>query len=162
MSYELEQLFKVRNHREKKARNRVIRSKAEVNQAREAKESRRQALSDFRCRRLEEERRLVAELTARPGTVQDLLCFNSRVQHLRDRQTEKAKAVATAEEEVAAAETRLQDARRAHAQAYRQQVKIDTHRSLWLQVYNSTLVKAAENEMDACSRTATASGKISL
>jgi hypothetical protein len=159
MTYPLQQLLRVRDHRERKAQNRVARSKALLVQAQAEKERRTRELTAFRRWRLEEEQRLLATLTAQRASVQDLLCFRSRIGGLRADQADRARRVDEAAQQVADAQEALQTARRDHAAAYRQRAKIQAHRERWQTELRIETERTAENEMDDCGRAVFASGE---
>lgn len=152
MSYVLEKMLTVRKHRENKARNHVVRSKAQLAQAEALKDSKAQELSAYHSWRLEEEERMLATFEGQSVVVQDLLCFRSTVRSLRAHQSAKFEQVAAASKQVAETEEQLQAARQAHATAFRQEAKIKAHRKSWMQAYRLEVERAAENEMDACAR----------
>ncbi|MEJ2639035.1 MAG: YscO family type III secretion system apparatus protein [Desulfosarcinaceae bacterium] len=152
MTDPLQQLMTVRDLRERKAQNRVARGKARLEQARAEKGRRTEELVAFQNWRLEEERRQVAALTGQTASVQDLLCFRSRIDGLRADQAARAHRVAEAADQVHAAEADLQTARRAHTKAFRQREKIRSQRERWQAKERREMERAAENELDACGR----------
>jgi hypothetical protein len=159
MTDPLQQLMTVRDLRERKAQSRVAHSKARLEQARAEKDRRAEELTAFRSWRLEEERRQVVALTGQTASVQDLLCFRSRIDGLRADQAARAHRVAEAVDQVNAAEADLQTARRAHAKAFRQREKIHSHRKQLQAEERRKMERAAENEMDACGRAVHGRGK---
>jgi type III secretion protein O len=128
MTYALQQLLAVRNHRERKAQHRVARNQALLVQAQAEKERRTAELAAFRRWRLEEEQRLLTTLTSQKASVQDLLCFHGRISCLRADQTARGQLVDAAAQQVTGREEALQTARRVHAEAFRQREKIKAHR----------------------------------
>jgi hypothetical protein len=152
MTDPLQQLMTVRDLRERKAQSRVARVKARLEQARTEKVRRTEELAAFQDWRLKEERRQFAALTGQTTSVQDLLCFRSRIDGLRADQAARAHRVAEATQEVTTAEDGLQTARQAHAKAFRQREKIRTQRERWQAKERMEKERKAENEMDACGR----------
>jgi hypothetical protein len=148
----LQQLMTVRDLRERKAQRRVAHGKARLERARAEKVRRTEELAAFQDWRLKEEGRQFAALTGQTASVQDLLCFRSRIDSLRADQAARAHRVAEATQEITTAEDDLQTARQAHAKAFRQREKIRTHRKQWQAKERQKMECAAENEMDACGR----------
>jgi hypothetical protein len=147
-------LLKLRNHREQKARNHVVHSKAQLDLAEADKKRKEQDCEAYQHWRLNEEERLFASIQERPIAVQDLLSFRGSVHSLRAGQRDRAHRVEEAAQQVAQAEAALMAARQSHIEACRKQVKIQTYRKRWLKMQQQEEERAAENEMDACGQTA--------
>jgi hypothetical protein len=137
-----------------------VRTKAWLVQACAEKEKRTQELAAFRRWRLEEEQRLLAALTAQRGSVQDLLCFRSRIGGLRADQADRARRVDEATQQVIDAQKAHRTAQRDHAAAYRQRAKIQAHRERWQAELRVETERAMENEMEDRGGAVFANGEI--
>jgi Type III secretion protein YscO len=153
MTYILENLLSIRTHRENKALNHMMNSKAALQHAEDLKRRRIQELCEYRRWRRLEEKRLFDELKHQPASVQDMLCFNDIVNSLRSDQALKMQAVDDSAQQVVKAENELESARKHYASAYRNKQKIEEHKRIWMEDYRLWIEKEAEKEMEECGST---------
>lgn len=157
-TYLLQDLVRVRQHREEQAGERVARARRVLKEAQAALARTRQALADYVVWRVGEERRMLDGLMRRVLKLGELADVRQDIALLRDREFELVDQVKQAEAAVTQAEARLEECRQQHAQAVRDLEKLFEHRALWQREVTHETERAEEAEFEDFSTPVTRSG----
>jgi type III secretion protein O len=131
MSYLLQDLVRVREHREEQAGQAVVRARRALREAKDAAARAEKELHDYAAWRVQEERRKLDSLMRRPLKLGEISDVRQEIGLLREREFEFADRLTQAQAAVAQAETQLEAARQKHAVATRELEKLLEHRRLW-------------------------------
>ena len=139
--YVLQDMVRVREHREEQATQAVTRALRLLREAREAVVKKQQELNDYIAWRVQEERRLLDSLMRRLLKLGDISDVRETIALLREREFEIIDQLRLAEAAVIKAEAHLDECRQKQVKAVRELEKLLEHRRLWLQE------RALEQEM---------------
>lgn len=148
MPYPLEKMLSVRQHREEKKLNQVVKQKEQVKKAVALKHQKEQELVSYRQWRPVEENRLFDHLQSQPANVHDVLYYSDTVDTLREKQADKTQEVHAAISQVDSAEKALQSARQIYAEACRKKTKISEHKEIWMDEHRLQMEQQEENELE--------------
>ena len=130
-AYPLQDMVRVREHREDQATQAVTRAQRQLKEARAALERKQQELVDYTAWRLAEEKRLLDSLMRRQLKLGEISDVRATIGTFRDRELELKDEVVQHEKAVAKAETHLEECRQRQIQAVRDLEKLVEHRSIW-------------------------------
>lgn len=148
MTYILEKILTVREHRENKRLNHMMNCKEQVRKAIIRQRQKEKELYDYRRWRLMEEGRQFDNLKQKAANVNDLMYFTDTLHTLRREQAAKAAMVQDASNQVDTAQNTLQEARRHYARACRKKTKIKEHKEIWMEDYRRNEQRNGENEAE--------------
>lgn len=148
MTYILEKILTVREHRENKSLNHMMKCKQEVRRAVIRQHQKKKELHDYHQWRQLEEGRRFDNLKQKPANVHDVMYFTDTINTLRREQDAKARRVHDASKQVASAENTLKEARQHYAQACRKKMKITEHKKIWMEDYHRQAEQQNENESE--------------
>ncbi|PTY07828.1 hypothetical protein DB347_06275 [Opitutaceae bacterium EW11] len=159
--YLLQDLVRVRQHREEQASEAVARARRLLTEAQAALARSKQELANYTVWRTGEERRLLDGLMRRVLRLGELSDTRQEILLLREREFEFVDRVKQSETAVAKAESFLEECRAKHAQAVRELEKLLEHRTLWQRESALEAERAEDLELEEFSgprgpRTATA------
>jgi F0F1-type ATP synthase membrane subunit b/b' len=146
--YLLEDLVRVREHREEQASERVTRARRLLLEAEAARTHAQKALAEYTVWRVAEEQRRLNGLMRRLLKLGELSDERQEIALLREREFEFVDRVKQADAAVAKAEAHLEETRQQHAQALRELEKLLEHRSLWQREQARELERAEELELE--------------
>jgi type III secretion protein O len=129
--YLLQDLVRVRQHREEQASEAVARAVRLLKEAQAALTEAQQNLADYTVWRVQEERRKLDSVMRRVLKLGELSDVRQEIALLREREFEFVDKVTQAEAAVVKAEAHLDECRQRHAQAVRELEKLLEHRALW-------------------------------
>lgn len=129
--YELQDMVRVRQHREEQAGEAVTRARRRLVEAEENLVKSQRALLDYATWRVEEEKRRLDALMHRTLKLGELSDERAEIALLRDNELALADEVVRAEAAVTEARARLEEARIKHAQAVRDLEKLLEHQMAW-------------------------------
>ncbi len=130
-AYLLQDLVRVRQHREEQAGQAVARARRALKEAKDALTQAEKNLTDYAAWRVQEEKRKLDALMRRILKLGELSDVRQEIALLREREFEFVDLVQQAESALAKAETHLEECRQKHAQAVRELEKLIEHRTLW-------------------------------
>lgn len=148
MNYPLQDLLRVRQHREERAGANLARAARHLDEARAALASAQDDLSEYTVWRIRQEHTMLDGLmrrVLRPGELSDT---RLEISLLREREFEFHDRVRRAEAQVEKAEAALEDARREHAKTVRELEKLLEHRATWQEEQRLHLERAEEAELE--------------
>jgi hypothetical protein len=148
MSYLLQDLIRVREHREEQASQAVIRARRTLREAKDAATRAEKELNDYAAWRVQEERRKLDSLMRRPLKLGEISDVRQEIGMLREREFEFVDRLTQAQAAVAQAETQLEAARQKHALATRELEKLLEHRRLWQRERDLEDERAADLEAE--------------
>lgn len=131
-AYPLQDMVRVRSHREEQASQAVTRARRLLEEARAVVLRLQKELDDYRTWRVHEERRLLDSLMRRLLKLGEISDVRQTIVHLREREFEMIDAVKQAEAAVTKAEVQLEECRGKHIKAVRDLEKLLEHRLVWL------------------------------
>jgi chromosome segregation ATPase len=131
-AYPLQDMLRVRQHREDEANQAVSRARRRLAEARAAVERKQQELKEYAAWRVAEEKRLLDSLMRRPLLVGEITDVRATIGTFRDRELELNDEVVQAEKAVLQAELHLEECRQRQVKAVRDREKLSEHRTLWL------------------------------
>jgi type III secretion protein O len=150
--YELQDMVRVRQHREEQASEAVAKARRVLAEAKRLLEKAEKTLADYAVWRVEEEKRKLDGLMRRMLRLGELSDVRQEIAALREHEFTLMDAVKQAEAAVAAAQAALDEARRKHAQAVRELEKLMEHRSLWQAEVSKEQQMAEDLELEEFSR----------
>ncbi len=131
MSYALQDLVRVREHREEQASEAVARARRLLREAEAALVQAQTNLAEYAAWRIEEEQRMLDGLMRRVLRLGELNDTRQDIALLREREFDFIDKVKQAEAAVAKAEAHLDECRQRHAKAVRDLEKLVEHRAQW-------------------------------
>lgn len=146
--YLLQDLVRVRQHREEQASEAVARARRQLNEALAALTKTQTDLADYTVWRVQEERRKLDGLMRRVLKLGELSDVRQEISLLREREFEFVDAVTQAEAAVEKAEVQLKECRQKHAQTVRELEKLHEHRTLWQREQDLELERAEDLELE--------------
>jgi type III secretion protein O len=146
--YPLGSLLTVREFREQAASNEVNACKARVREAQELVEKRKQELRDYIQWRVEEEKRLFAEIKNREIAYRGLEDHQQDIQQLRGREAQYHESIHQAEAAVEQAKKNLTAAQERHRIACQEKRKIEEHREIWKEEQKKIAALEEDKEME--------------
>lgn len=152
--YALQELVKVRQHREEQASEALLRAQRALADARQALAAAEKTLADYIQWRIAEERKMLDGLMRRVLRLGEISDVRQEIALLRDREFELMDTVRKAEAAVTKAEQLVAEARARQAQAVRDLEKLLEHRTLWAEEERREQEKMEERELEDLSRQA--------
>lgn len=148
MTYPLEELLKVRVHREEAAQIAVTAQRAAVEHADATVQARRQELADYieYCKRREAE--MYEDIMDREVQMRDLDDLKLSISLLQQRQHQIEDQVQSAQQELKQAQAELAQAQADLAAAAKDRRKIDEHKSVWSREEARRAEAEVEKEME--------------
>jgi len=132
-SYALQDLIRVRQHREEQASQAVTVARRRWQEASELVARKQRELADYGAWRVTEETRLLDSLLERPLRMGEITDVRQMIGLLRDREFALTDELRQAESAETKAKAALEEARQKHTKAVRDLEKLTEHRQLWLQ-----------------------------
>lgn len=146
--YLLQDLVRVRQHREEQASQAVARARRQLNEANAALAAAQKRLAEYTVWRVEEERRKLDALMRRVLRMGELTDARQEIALLREREFDFVDQVKQAEAVVGKAEQHLDECRQKHAQAVRELEKLLEHKTLWQQETAREIERAEDLELE--------------
>jgi hypothetical protein len=146
--YLLQDLVRVRQHREEQASEAVARARRLLKDAQARLTQAQKDLADYTVWRVQEERRRLDALMRRVLKLGELSDARQDIALLREREFEFVDQVTQAEAAVTKAETHLDECRQRHAQAVRDLEKLLEHRTLWQRERAQEMERAEDIELE--------------
>jgi flagellar biosynthesis chaperone FliJ len=140
-AYPLQDMVRVREHREDQATQAVTKAQRQLKEARAALERKEQELVDYTAWRRAEEDRLLDSLMRRMLKLGEISDVRATIGTFRDRELELKDEVVQHEKAVAQAEAHLEECRQRQVKAVRDLEKLVEHRTIWQRA------RALEQEM---------------
>ncbi len=147
-AYPLQDMVRVRRHREEQAGQAVARARRLLHEARAAVLKAAQELAAYAEWRVLEERRRLDGLMRRILRLGELSDVRQEIALLREREFEFVDRRKQAEAAVTAAEARLEDSRQSHALTVRELEKLVEHRTLWVLEITRAQERAEDLELE--------------
>lgn len=129
--YPLQDMVRVREHREDQATQAVTKAQRQLKEARAALDRKQQELVDYTVWRIAEENRLLDSLMRRPLKLGEISDVRATIGTFRDRELELKDEVVQHEKTVARAEAHLEECRLRQVTAVRDLEKLVEHRTIW-------------------------------
>jgi type III secretion protein O len=148
MTYILEDLLSLREHREKKALHTLLQSISAINTAEVVKDEKNAALQTYMKWRAMEENRLFEELRHGDKNIHDLQNFNLHIEYFLEEQGRLHDALTQAEKDIEEAKEKKKIARKAYIHAHRELEKLKAHKNAWLKKKYFETERKRENEQD--------------
>lgn len=148
MNYMLQDLVRVRQHREERAGANAARAARQLEEARTALATAQDDLTEYTVWRIERENTLLDGLMRRVLRAGELSDTRTEIALLREREFEFHDRVRRAETQVEKAEAALQEARHDHAKAVRELEKLLEHRAGWQREHRLQMERAEEAAME--------------
>lgn len=130
-AYLLQDLIRVREHREDKASKAVTAAMRAVKEANEQLEARQKELKDYHIWRLQEEERLMDSIMKKPVRLGEITDLKAEIGFLREKEMAYKDAVTQAEAELDRARKALEEAKMVHKKAQQDLEKLLEHREAW-------------------------------
>jgi DNA repair exonuclease SbcCD ATPase subunit len=146
--YQLEDLVRVRQHREEQASEAMVRARRRLKEAQDAHLQAQKDLAEYTVWRVMEERRKLDGLMQRVLKLGEISDVRAEIALLREREFEFVDRVKKAEAAVSKAEEHLQDCRAKHAQAVRELEKLLEHKTTWQREDAVETERAEEAELE--------------
>lgn len=146
--YPLQALLSVRWFREDAAKNAVRAAERKALAAREAVETCRAELAEYRIWRVEETERRYDAIMGVDMSLDDIDAFKAGLAALADGELTRETAAAAAEKEAAACSLAVSKAREAVAEARREAAKIEAHRDIWREEAKKEAERLEDLEME--------------
>lgn len=150
--YDLEDLVRVRQHREEQASEAVTKARRALRDAEAAHLQAQTALADYTVWRVMEERRRMDGLMQRVLKLGEISDARAEIALLREREFEFVDRVKQAEAAVAKAEDHLQTCRSKHTLAVRELEKLLEHKMSWQREEALEMERVEETELEDFSR----------
>ena len=129
--YPLQDMVRVRTHREDQASQAVTRARRLLREAREAVQRQQEELAAYTAWRLAEEKRQLDSLLRRLLKLGEIADVRHAISLLRDREFELQDLLKQAEAAATKAEAHLEECRQRQVKAVRDLEKLVEHRKLW-------------------------------
>ena len=147
-AYPLQDMVRVREHREDQATQAVTKAQRQLKEARAALEQKQKELVDYAAWRIAEENRLLDSLMRRPLKLGEISDVRATIGTFRDRELELKDEVVQLEKNVARAEAHLEECRQRQVKAVRDLEKLVEHRSIWQRARALELEVAEDLELE--------------
>ena len=148
MPYALQPLLKIRTMREDRASGELVAAKRHLAVAEEALEARRRDLAEWEATKEGRRDRIYAAVIGRTVSRDQLDMANEGVARIDEEGALKADNVVRAEGEVREREVAAETARVNLTAATKNRMKIDEHKSVWLQAEAAEQERLAEGELE--------------
>ena len=146
--YHLEDLLKLRTHREKLAFNRIIKARMKLREARNTLKEKNEELSSFIQWRRNEEKRLFKEIKGKYHKIDQLDYYSQLFEALRIEHEKLKDKLYKAEQRVKKAEVEVDKENEIYVKRHREKKKMEEHKKNWLQTKIVTDQRQEENEID--------------
>jgi hypothetical protein len=130
-TYPLQDMVRVREHREDQATQAVTKAQRQLKEARDALARKQQELKDYTAWRIAEEDRLLDSLMRRQLKLGEISDVRALIGTFRDRELQLTDEVVQAEKAVTKAEAHLEECRQRQVKAVRDLEKLVEHRVIW-------------------------------
>lgn len=148
MTYDLEELLNIRNHREEAALNRLLCDKEEFEKAlQQRKEIARQLVAYSKWRKTEEQR-LFEELTLRQRNICEIENYNQSIDHLKEKQHSLINQLTQAQHKISQIEANLKESKKQYARCCRKKRKLEEHKKIWIEENRRKNDRLAEKELE--------------
>jgi hypothetical protein len=148
MDYVLEDLLRVRIHRENTARNAVRAKKQAFENAARLVSRRKEELTEYTSWRINTENTLYGSVKNKLVSVKKLDDLKQKILLLREKETFLEKELFEAKNARQAAEKELAEARAVHKTSIREMKKIEEHKNLWMADMLKEQERSREKEME--------------
>lgn len=146
--YVLQDLVRVRQHREEQAGQAVARARRQLQEAKDALARAEKELVEYTVWRVGEERRRLDSLMRRVLKLGELSDVRQEIALLREREFEFVDRVKQAEVAVTKAEAHVDECRQKHAQAVRDLEKLLEHKTEWTREQSAAAEQAESAELE--------------
>jgi hypothetical protein len=150
--YALQDMVRVRQHREEQASEAVARARRALVEAEKALLAAQIKLAEYAVWRVEEEKRRLDALMRRLLKLGELSDARQEIAALREHEYTLMDVVKRAEAAVVEAQARVDEARQRHAQAVRDLEKLLEHRTIWQTETARETERAEDLELEEFSR----------
>lgn len=148
MSYTLQPLMRIRQMREDRAAGELTAARQALAAAEEALAARRRDLAEYEDTKEERRDRIYAAIIGRSVSRDQIDVANEGVSRIDEEGVLKADNVTRAEDEVRECEVVAENARVNLMAATKNRMKIDEHKSIWLQAEAAEQERLAEGELE--------------
>ena len=148
MKYPLEELLRVRLHREDVAQSAVVACREKVRQAEHELQNRKNELAEYIDYRQQREEALYQEIMEQEVQMRDLDDLKVNISLLQQKQFEFEDLVQAAKRELEEAEAELAQAQAVYAATVKERQKIDEHKAVWAQEDAKHREAELEKEME--------------
>lgn len=148
MAYVLQDLLKIRLMREQWAKDELVKAQNVLEAAIKKVEQKKKELKDFRIWRIDEEKRLYAEIMLKHVKRTDIDGLKLNIAKLEKRELDHIQAVDDAEEERDKAKEALEKARVLYHLALVNVQKLEEHKATWMAEWTKEQELLVEKEME--------------